>query len=127
VTRLFYDGGCGLCHRAVRFVLRRDRRGCIRVAPLGGSTFERLIPEATRIGLPDSLVVRTVEGGCLVRSKALLHLLERMDPPWPGVGTLLAWIPTRLLDGLYDCVARLRPTRRACARDASLPAERFDP
>ncbi|HZH02738.1 MAG TPA: DCC1-like thiol-disulfide oxidoreductase family protein [Myxococcaceae bacterium] len=34
---LFYDGGCGLCHRAVRFVLARDPAGRFRFAPLGGS------------------------------------------------------------------------------------------
>ena len=37
---LFYDGSCGLCHRAVRFILAEDRSGtAFRFAPLGGETF----------------------------------------------------------------------------------------
>src|SRR5262249_20173935 len=32
---IFYDGGCGLCHRTVRFVLSEDASGCtFNFAPL---------------------------------------------------------------------------------------------
>ena len=35
---LFFDGECGLCHRLVRFLLRLDRVGRLRFAPLQGPT-----------------------------------------------------------------------------------------
>src|SRR5688500_7691993 len=33
---LLYDGTCGLCNGAVQLVLRHDRRGTLRFAPLQG-------------------------------------------------------------------------------------------
>jgi predicted DCC family thiol-disulfide oxidoreductase YuxK len=33
---LFFDGECGLCNRVVRLMLRLDRRGRLRYAPLQG-------------------------------------------------------------------------------------------
>jgi predicted DCC family thiol-disulfide oxidoreductase YuxK len=34
---LLFDGECGLCHRLVRFLLRIDRHGRLRFAPLQGN------------------------------------------------------------------------------------------
>ena len=68
---LFYDGGCGLCHRWVRFVLWADRGGVFRFAPLGGETFRSRVREDEREGLPDSLVLLTPDGSLRTRSAAL--------------------------------------------------------
>ena len=50
---IFYDGHCGLCHAAVRFVVARDDReeGFV-FAPLGGETFREtlLLPIAGQTG-----------------------------------------------------------------------------
>jgi len=127
VTRLFYDAGCGLCRGAVRQVARRDRCGGIRFAPLGGATFERLIPPASKAGLPDSLLVLTPQGDMLSRSQAVIHLLRRMGPTWRLAGQLLAWIPQSLGDAAYDLVARLRSRQGACGRFDVIQDERFEP
>jgi predicted DCC family thiol-disulfide oxidoreductase YuxK len=127
LTRLFYDAGCGLCQGAVRFASRWDRSGGIRFAPLGGRTFERLIPAALKVGLPDSLLVLTPQGDLLGRSQAVIHLLGRMGPGWRLVGHLLAWVPQGLGDSVYDLVARLRPGGRACDRTIQSADNRFEP
>lgn len=127
MTRLFYDGNCGLCGGAVRVVARHDRSGQIRFAPLGGETFERLVPAEVRAGLPDSLVVFTPEGDLLTQSGAVIHLLLRMGPAWRLMGTVLAWIPESLRDAAYRLIARLRPRGRACAWEAREGDARFDP
>lgn len=125
-TRVFYDGGCGLCHGAVRFAARRDALGRLRFAPLDGPTFRRTVPAEARRDLPDSLVVLTAEGAVLSRSEAVLHLLGRLGSPWPAVAAVLAWVPVPLRDGVYRLVARLRGRREACALGA--PGDgRFDP
>lgn len=111
---LFYDGSCGLCHRAVRFVIRADRDGrAFRFAPLGGETFERLLP-AARPPLPDSLIVCTRSGEILARSAAVVHVLRRLGPPWTAAGAVLALVPRFLRDAGYDALARVR--RRLFAR-----------
>jgi predicted DCC family thiol-disulfide oxidoreductase YuxK len=111
---LFYDGGCGLCHRSVRFVAARDAAGRFRFAPLGGETFRALVPEAERPGLPDSIVVRRDDGALLVRSDAALHVLRRLGGRWRAVAAALAVLPHAVRDALYDAVARRR--RRWFAR-----------
>jgi predicted DCC family thiol-disulfide oxidoreductase YuxK len=106
---LFYDGHCGLCHRAVKFVLKHDRSGnAFRFAPLQGSTFQsRVFPEQ-RAALPDSIVVLTDAGSLLVRSDALVHILRRLGGGWRFLGGIVDVIPRPLRDLAYDFIARVR-------------------
>jgi len=106
---LFYDGHCGLCHRAVKFVLRHDPAGtAFRFAPLQGETFERMVPAEQRAGLPDSVVVQTREGALLVRSSAFIHILRRLGGGWRVLAAILAVVPRAVRDAAYDFVARVR-------------------
>lgn len=106
---LFYDGGCGLCHRAVRFVLWADPEGrAFRFAPLGGETFQALVPAAERERLPDSLVVRTAGGALLTRSTGALHAMRRLGGVWRAMAVLLAIVPRPIRDLVYDFIARVR-------------------
>jgi predicted DCC family thiol-disulfide oxidoreductase YuxK len=106
---LFYDGHCGLCHRAVKFVLRHDRTGnAFRFAPLQGPTFLSLVPAEKRASLPDSIVVLTSEGAVLVRSDAFLHICRRLGGGWRTLAGVLAVIPRAWRDLVYDFVARIR-------------------
>jgi predicted DCC family thiol-disulfide oxidoreductase YuxK len=106
---LFYDGHCGLCHRAVKFVLKHDRSGrAFRFAPLQGETFAARVPAERRAGLPDSIVVLTDDGSLLVRSAAFLHILRRLGGGWVAVASVLGVIPRGLRDFVYDLVARIR-------------------
>jgi predicted DCC family thiol-disulfide oxidoreductase YuxK len=106
---LFYDGHCGLCHRAVKFVLKHDRSGnAFRFAPLQGPTFQAQVPADRRAGLPDSIVVLTQSGELLVLSSAFLHILRRMGGGWRILAGVLAIVPRPLRDLIYDFVARVR-------------------
>jgi len=106
---LFYDGGCGLCHRTVVFVLRHDPDGhAFRFAPLGGETFEQSVPAGQREGLPDSIVVCTATGRTLVRSEAVIHIGERLGGGWRFLSRLARLVPRMLRDAAYDGIARIR-------------------
>jgi predicted DCC family thiol-disulfide oxidoreductase YuxK len=130
---MFYDGHCGLCHGAVRFVIGEDRAGtAFRFAPLQGATFQRLVPPAQRAELPDSVVVQTADGQLLVRSDAFLHILSKLGGGWNILANVLGVVPRGLRDLVYDFVARVR--FRVFGRREDLcpviPAElrrRFDP
>jgi predicted DCC family thiol-disulfide oxidoreductase YuxK len=111
---LLYDGECGLCNRAVRFLLGIDRRGVLRFAPLQGGPAQAWLREH---GLPtgdfESMVyVREWgagpgQGAYALRTDALAAALGACG----GAGRLLAWIrfvPRPLRDGAYRLVARLR-------------------
>jgi predicted DCC family thiol-disulfide oxidoreductase YuxK len=106
---LFYDGHCGLCHRAVRFVLAEDRDGtAFRFAPLNSDTFLAALSEATRANLPDSFIVLTAGGAVLTRSAAVRYVLQRLGGLWRVLGSLAGLVPAWVLDSVYDGVARVR-------------------
>jgi predicted DCC family thiol-disulfide oxidoreductase YuxK len=108
-STVFYDGGCGLCHRAVRFAIAHDRDGSrFRFASLDSEGFRRRVPAAARAGLPDSIVALTPEGTLLVRSAAIIHILDRVGGLWKLLGRLLGIVPRRVRDAGYDGVARVR-------------------
>jgi predicted DCC family thiol-disulfide oxidoreductase YuxK len=106
---IFYDGHCGLCHRAVKFVLKHDRSGnAFRFAPLQGQTFlSRVTPKQTP-SLPDSFVVETREGKLLTRSDASLYVMRSLRGGWKILANILGVIPRGLRDAAYDFVARIR-------------------
>jgi predicted DCC family thiol-disulfide oxidoreductase YuxK len=106
VERIFYDGHCGLCHGAVRFIIARDPRGRLfRYAPLEGATFAALVPAERRANLPDSVAVLTDDGRLLIRSDAFIHILRRLGRV---SGAIIAAIPRAIRDGVYDFIARVR-------------------
>ena len=106
---IFYDGHCGLCHWAVRFVLAQDQDGdAFRFSPLGSAAFVAAVPESERVDLPDSMVVHTAEGRVLTRSDGLLHILRRLGGRWRFIAIVAAVVPAVVRNRLYDVVARTR-------------------
>lgn len=131
--RLFYDGGCGLCHRAVNFVIARDPDGSLfRFTPLESELLDRSLPAGvTRQALPDSVLVLTHDGRLLMRSDAALYLGERVGGGWRIAAKLGKLVPRFLRDAVYDGIASIRHRLFAKPTDACplLPPElrkRFD-
>ena len=107
-ARIFYDGECGLCHRAVRFVLAEDRARQFRFAPLASASFAALVPRSERDALPDSIVLVVDSGERLVRSDALLRIGLGLGGTWRALAGAARLVPRPLRDAAYDGVARLR-------------------
>jgi len=129
---VLFDGGCGLCHRSVAFLARRDRDGSrFRFAPLGGETARERLADADR--LPDGTVVLlAADGRPMFRSDAVLHALGRLGGPWRCLAAAGRALPRPLRDGAYRLVARVRrrllpPPKGSCPRLPSTLADRFLP
>ena len=106
---LFYDGHCGLCHYAVRFVAKQDHSGrAFCFAPLGGTAFQAKVPATQRLELPDSMAVLTRDGSLLTCSDAWVHVLRRLGGKWKFAAALLRLLPQPLRDFFYSLVARTR-------------------
>ncbi len=106
---LFYDGGCGLCHRTVLFTLRRDLEGTrFHFAPIGGEAFQSAFTPVQKQSLPDSIILRTADGRTLTRSDAVLHIGERLGGIWGTLARLGSLLPRWLLDWGYDRIASVR-------------------
>jgi predicted DCC family thiol-disulfide oxidoreductase YuxK len=105
---VFYDGGCGLCHRLVRFILKRDRDGYFRFATLDSELFRSRVPAEVRTELPDSVILLTSDGRVLSRSASTREILRRLPARWRLVGVMLAIVPRPIADWGYDAIARSR-------------------
>jgi len=53
-------------------------------------------------------VLRTSEGKLLTRARGVLHLMERLGGCWRILAIIARLVPAKLLDKLYDDVARIR-------------------
>jgi predicted DCC family thiol-disulfide oxidoreductase YuxK len=108
--RIFYDGSCGLCHRAVRFLLAEDHNSsAFRFAPLQSRIFLDLVSDELRDELADSIVILTHEGTVLTRAQAILRAGRRLGGFWRALAEgAAAILPAAALDRLYDTVARHR-------------------
>lgn len=133
---VLYDGVCALCNGTVRFVLARDTARRIRFAPLQGETARGFLRKWGKT--PDVLdtfyLVRhaAAEGESVSeRGQAALLLFEEIGGAWRLLGRILRVLPVRLMDFLYDFIARRRyrwfgkydacPVPSAKDRDRFLP------
>jgi predicted DCC family thiol-disulfide oxidoreductase YuxK len=108
--RLVYDGGCGLCHRAVNFVIAHDPAGeLFRFTPLESDLVGELLPPGmTREALPDSMLVVTADGRLLMRSDAALHIGRRVGGIWGFLARLGGIVPRFIRNAVYDGIASIR-------------------
>lgn len=109
---ILYDGECGLCDRAVRFLLSSDTGGIFRFAPLGGETAEpilkRWFPEGD---IPDTVMLvespGTSDERIWMRSDVVIRTGEILDGVYRCF-LLLKLMPSPIRDAVYRLVARSR-------------------
>jgi len=102
---LYFDGVCGLCNRFVDWLIRHDREGRLRYAPLQGGTAASRLPVAYPAGLATVVLERS--GRLTERSTAAIEAVACLGGPWRGILVLKA-VPRPLRDAGYDWVARHR-------------------
>jgi predicted DCC family thiol-disulfide oxidoreductase YuxK len=118
---VLYDGQCGLCHRSVRWLLRRDG-GRLRYAPLQGPTAAELRRRFPQIPMTLESVVLIDEERAWLRSRAFLHAARYLDRPWRWAYAL-RWLPAAILDPLYRVIARYRYRWFGHYDECRLPSE----
>jgi len=124
---LLFDGGCGLCDRAVRFVAVRDPVRRFRFVPLQSPEAERLLaPLGIDTHAPNSIVL-VADGMVLTKSTAVLWILAQLNSPWRWL-RVFRYVPRPIRDRVYELVARNRlrwfGTKTACLRPASTSPHR---
>ncbi len=103
---VFFDGVCGLCNHTVDFLLKRDRRGVLKFAPLQGETAAEILPEEVRKDL--NTFVFADHGHLHYRSSAMARILMQLGGFWWLAGALLWLIPSPIRNVAYRIVSRLR-------------------
>ena len=108
---VLFDGVCGFCDGAIRWLLARDRHARLRYAPLQGEIAAAL--RARHAEIPDDIdtivYVEADDAGerVYLRSEAVYRVFAQLDGPWKAVAWL-RWLPRGLSDWGYRIFARNR-------------------
>src|SRR6266849_4362361 len=82
---IFFDGVCAMCNRFVDVILRADRAGIFRFAPLQGETARALLPP--RSAAPEEWsVIYLDEHGLRDHGDAVLEVYRRLGGAWRLLG-----------------------------------------
>ena len=104
---LLFDGYCGLCSGLVRFVLKQDKTGKIKMASIQSVKAQSFLKEAgLESHLPDSMVF-IKKGKVWFESEAAIRLAAELGGFWKMTMIFLLF-PRFLTDPVYRLVARNR-------------------
>jgi predicted DCC family thiol-disulfide oxidoreductase YuxK len=109
---VLYDGVCGLCNRAVQFLLKRDRHDRLRFASLQ-SDFAGTLLKRHDVDHHDLNTVYVVlnsgerNEALLAKSDAFLLFTKELGGVW-SIAQIGKIIPRSIRNWLYDFVARHR-------------------
>lgn len=108
---IFYDGTCGLCHHAVQFVLKYDKKKLFLFAPLQGKTAKTYLNDWQKAN-PQADTVILLEWGQSSPSitsfgKGALRICWLMGGVWAIPG-LFSFLPPFLYNWIYRAIAKRR-------------------
>ncbi len=125
---IYFDGVCGLCNRFVDLLLRADRQGVLRFAPLQGETAHERLGQGAAPSL-ETIVLMDREG-TFRRSDAVLRSMAHLGGAWRMIG-VLRLIPRSIRNLGYDVIAANRyrwfGKRDSCRVPTAKERERFLP
>jgi predicted DCC family thiol-disulfide oxidoreductase YuxK len=104
---VFYDGKCPFCIGWTKFLIDRDGYDRLRFADLHGEWAHQFFA-SHNLKHPGMESVVTWDGGFLARRSAAAITLATALPGVWGMGKHLDLLPARLLDTLYDGIAKNR-------------------
>ena len=104
---ILFDGVCNFCSSAVNFVIKRDKIGIIKFAPLQSDEAIKLL---TQYNLPTQDMQSFVfieNNQSYTRSTAALRVCRYLDPLWQLMYGFII-VPRFIRDGLYNWIAKNR-------------------
>ena len=96
---IYYDGECGLCHFAVRFILRVDSKSKFYFSPLSNLD--------DNLKFIDSIVLRR-GNQVFYEGQSIIMIFENIENNWSYLAKVLKLIPINVLDTAYRWVSRNR-------------------
>ena len=101
---VFYDGECGFCNRAVKYILKNDKSKSLFFASIQSEYSERLFQEKNWEPLKLNTFYLLEDGMLFEKSKAALKVTRYFAFP-QRLLTVFRIIPICLRDQVYDFIA----------------------
>jgi predicted DCC family thiol-disulfide oxidoreductase YuxK len=104
---ILFDGVCNFCNSTVNFVLKKDKKGTIKFAPLQSEVGLKLLQQ---FGLPTADMKSFIfieNDKAYTKSTAALKVCKQLKGLWPLVYGFVI-IPSFIRDGLYNWIAKNR-------------------
>jgi predicted DCC family thiol-disulfide oxidoreductase YuxK len=104
---ILFDGVCNFCNGAINFVLKQDKKGVFRFAPLQSEAGRRLLQQYNLPTEEFESFVLIDQGKVYKKSNAALRVMNKLPWYWKE-SQIFRVIPTIFRDAIYDFIARNR-------------------
>ena len=104
---ILFDGVCNFCNGAINFVLKQDKKGIFRFAPLQSETGQKILQQHNLSTAEFDSFVLIDNGKVYKKSAASLRVMNKLPWYWKEV-QILRIIPIVFRDAIYDFIARNR-------------------
>jgi predicted DCC family thiol-disulfide oxidoreductase YuxK len=104
---ILFDGVCNFCNSTINFVIKRDKKGIIKFAPLQSATGQQLLAQ---YNLPTNDMKSFVfidEGVAYTQSTAAIKVCKYLGGLWPICKAFYV-VPKFIRDAAYNVVAKNR-------------------
>lgn len=102
---VFFDGVCNLCNASVDFIIKRNKKKNLYIAPLQGQTAKELLDVRYRTFF-GSLIYYD-RGKSYIASEAALRIAGQLKFPWSLLRFFL-FVPKFIRDRVYFFIAKNR-------------------
>jgi predicted DCC family thiol-disulfide oxidoreductase YuxK len=104
---ILFDGVCNFCNGAINFVLKHDKKGVFRFAPLQSEAGQKLLRQYNLSTKDFDSFVLIDDGKVYKKSSASLQVMNKLPWYWKEV-QIFRIIPTIFRDAIYDFIAKHR-------------------
>lgn len=103
---VFYDGDCGLCHRSLRYIIKRDHNRCFYFAPLQGQIAKDTLSKS-HLQL-DNMIVLTSKNKILTGAQGWIYIMLELRGLNRLIGKTCSFLPNFILEFTYNFIAKHR-------------------
>lgn len=104
---ILFDGVCNFCNATINFVLKQDKKGIFRFAPLQSEAGQKLLQQYGLSTKDFDSFVLIDEGKVYKKSSASLRVMNKLPWYWKEM-QLFRIVPKVFRDAIYDFVAKRR-------------------
>lgn len=122
---IYFDGVCNLCHWTVKFIIARDKKSIFSFASLQSTFARKHLMHANGQDINYDSVVYQRGEKIYIKSIAALKILNELGGLWK-LANIFSFMPTSLLDRMYDFIARHRYSWFGKKNQCMVPSARIE-